>query len=98
MGHGKTEAKANQVTITILDTPEQIELFRLFQLKYALKIEIDRERHSPPPKSLKRTVEETLIRNGWLNESDTFITKQQALNALDTYIETKTKPITNDPA
>lgn len=80
---------------TILDTPEQIELFRLFQLKYALKIELDTGlRHSRG--SILNAVNEILILNGLIKKP--FRNKQSAFEALDAYIETKTKAFTDDPA
>lgn len=74
---------------TILDTPKQIELFHLMQMKYALKIEINTGmRHSRG--SIMNLVNKTL--------GTSYQTKQTAYDAIDAYIGEKTKHLREDPA
>jgi hypothetical protein len=92
MGHSKTEAKAAG---TILDTPDQLELFHLLQMKYALKIEINTGlRHSRG--SVLNLINDTLLKNDFIERP--LDRKVLALEALDRYIEMKTKTLTDDPA
>jgi hypothetical protein len=78
----------------ILDTPDQIELFHLLQMKYALKIEIRTGmRHSQG--SILKLVNDTLLKNDFIERP--LHRKALALEALDRYIETKTKALTDDP-
>lgn len=80
---------------TILDTPDQIELFRLLQMKYALKTEIDTGlRHSRG--SILKLVNRTLIFNSFITKPKR--TKKEALQALDAYIGEKTQHLIDDPA
>jgi hypothetical protein len=77
------------MTDTILDTPTQLELFHLLQMKYALKIEIGtRLRHSRG--SVLKLVNNVLNTN--------HRTKQAALDALEKHIDEITARITGDPA
>lgn len=73
----------------ILETPTQLELFHLLQMKYALKIEISTGlRHSRG--SVLNLVNNVLNTN--------HRTKKAALTALEAHIGEKTKHLTEDPA
>jgi hypothetical protein len=74
---------------TILDTPEQIELFHLLQMKYALRIEIRTGlRHSRG--SVLKLVNNVLNTN--------HRTKKAALAALEAHIDQVEARLTEDPA
>lgn len=77
----------------ILETPTQIELFHLFQMKYTLKIEIAA---GLTENSIFNEVNTVLVRNNWIQSP--LLSRKAALEALDAYIETKTKALTDDPA
>lgn len=88
---------ASNPTGFILDTPSQIELYRLFSLKHALNIEIRTGlKHSKQGSSVLSLVNQTLLRNKFIERP--IHRKQAALSILDSYIETKTKALTDDPA
>lgn len=79
---------------TILDTPDQIEMFHLLQMKYALKIEIHTGlRHSQG--SVLKLVNDTLLKNDFIVRP--LPRKTLALAALESYIEMKTKTLTDGP-
>lgn len=72
--------------MTIIDTPEGIEMYRLLALKAALKLDIDTGlTHSRG--STLRAVNEVLIRNEVITVP--FRLKKTALEALEKYIEEK---------
>lgn len=80
---------------TILDTPEQIELFRLLQMKYALRIEI-RTGMTHSRGSVMNLISRVLMDLGRVDKP--FRRKQAAYDALDEYIGEKEQAMLEDPA
>lgn len=79
--------------MTILDTPEQIEMFHLMQLKYMLRIEVNTGmRHSRV--SILRVVNDTLIRKGRIQKP--YRRKKDAYDAMVKYIEDRQKELFPD--
>lgn len=69
---------------TILDTPEQIEMFRLLQLKHALMLEVNTGMlHSKG--SVMKVANETMLRRRFIEYPSR--TKRAVLKQLDKYIE-----------
>lgn len=82
---------------TVLDTPEQLTLFHLLQIKYSLKVEINTGlRHSRG--SVMNLASRVLMDAGEVNRP--FRTKRKAMEAMDRYIAKKEKEmgILDDPA
>lgn len=80
-------------TRTILTTPTQLALFRLLQIKYALKIEIRTGlKHSKG--SVLKLANDVLA----ANNLPTHRTKQAAFDALSTHIDSITADLVDDPA
>lgn len=69
---------------TILDTPEQIEMFRLLQLKHALMLEINTGMvHSKG--SVLKVANETMMRRGFIDKPCR--TKKAGVDRITAYIE-----------
>jgi hypothetical protein len=70
----------------ILDQPWQLEMFRLLQLKYAMRIEVQTGlRHSRG--SILKAINEVLLRNNFIDRPHR--TKRAALESLEAYIAEK---------
>lgn len=81
--------------MTILDTPEQIALSRLLQMKYALRLEI-RSGMTHSRGSVMNLASRALMDAGKIDKP--FRRKQAAYDALDEYIAEKEKALLGDPA
>lgn len=76
--------------MTILDTPEQIEMFRLLQLKHMLALEIKTGlRHSKG--SVLKAANDVMLRNGFITTPKR--RKQAVLEKLVEYIEQRQKEL-----
>ena len=79
--------------MAILDTPEQIEMFRLLQLKHMLALEI-RSGLTHSRGSIMNAVSDLLIRHGKIDRR--YKRKQAAYDALCEYIEDRKKELFPD--
>lgn len=78
---------AHSPTDTILESPEQLHLFRLLQIKYSLKVEIDTGlRHSRG--SILKLANDVLLAAERIQAP--LCTKKAAFDAISQYIEERT--------